>query len=138
MSPTPIATFLGISISSVSLGVPMRMGVPVVQIGVMRMLVHERHVSVAMRVRLARGVAGFVRVLMMHVVRVPMLVLEGFVHMFVLMRLGEMQINAACHQQTGDDEQRPHGFAEQCDCNDRADERRRREVGAGACRAEMS
>ena len=68
----------------------MRMGVPMVQIGVMRMLVHERHVSVAMRVRLARGVAGFVRVLMMHVVRVPVLMLEGLVRVLVLMRLGEM------------------------------------------------
>ena len=65
----------------------MTMGMPVVQIGVMGVLVHERHMAMAMRVRLARGVARFVRMMVMHIVRVAVLVLEGLMPMLVLMRL---------------------------------------------------
>ena len=62
--------------------------VPVMQIGVMRMLVDERRVTVAMRVRLASGIVRRVRMLVMRVVRMTVLVLERLVRVLVLMRLG--------------------------------------------------
>jgi hypothetical protein len=121
-----------------SLGMPMRVGMSVVQIGVMRVLVHERHMPVAMRVRLARGIAGHVFVPVMFVMRMAMFVLEGLVPMLVLMRLGEMQRDADRHQSARDDELSCQRLAEQGDRDQRADKRRRGEIGAGARRAEMA
>ena len=117
---------------------PMRVGMSVVQIGVMRVLVHERHMPVAMRVRLARRIAGHVRMPVMFVMRVAMLVLERLVPMLVLMRLGEMQRDADRHQSARDDELSCQRLAEQGDRDQRADKRRRGEIGAGARRAEMA
>jgi hypothetical protein len=48
------------------------MPMAVVHVGHVRMIVRERRVSVAMRVRLARGITRSVDVLMMFVVRVEM------------------------------------------------------------------
>jgi len=114
------------------------MAVPVMQIGVMRVLVHERHMAMPVRVRLAGRIAGHVRMLMVSVMRMAVLVLEGFVHVLVLMRLGEMQIESDRHQKTRNNELQRHGFAEPRDRDERADERRRREIGAGARGPEMA
>ena len=91
---------------------PIRVDMAVVQIGVMRVLVHERHMPMAMRVRLPRGLARFMRMLVMFVMRVAVLVLERLVMMLVLMRLGEMQIEPDRYQHAGDDELHRHRLAE--------------------------
>ncbi len=68
------------------------MSVPVMRIRVMRVRMDERRVAVPMRMRL-RG--GLVTVPMVLVVLMPMLVLHGFMGMFVVMSFGHMQIDAA-------------------------------------------
>jgi hypothetical protein len=73
----------------------------VVQIGIMRVLVDERQVAMDMAVRLALGVTRPMGVLVVRVMGVAVLVLERLVPVLVLMRLGEMQIEADRHQQPG-------------------------------------
>ena len=63
------------------------MTVPMVQIGVVRVPVHEANVPMPVRMRLAGRICCGVPVLMVLVVTVPMLVLHGFVQMFVLVPL---------------------------------------------------
>ena len=75
-------------------GMPVTMGMAVMQIGIMRVLVDERQVAMAMRVRLAHRVARPMRVLVVRVMGVAVLVLERLMPMLVLMRLGKMQIEA--------------------------------------------
>ena len=71
--------------------------VPVMGIRVMRVRMDERRVAVPMRMRL-RG--GLVAVPMVLVVLMPMLVLHGFMGMFVVMSFGHMQIDAQRHQRS--------------------------------------
>jgi hypothetical protein len=78
-------------------GVPVAVGMAVVQIGIMRVLVDERQVAMAMRVRLALRVARPMRVLMVRVMGVAVFVLERVVGVLVLMRLGKMQIETDRH-----------------------------------------
>ena len=73
----------------------------VVQIGIMRVLVDERQVAMGMAVRLAPRIVRPMRVLMVRVMGVAVLVLERLVPVLVLMRLGEVQIEADRHQQPG-------------------------------------
>ncbi len=100
----------------------------VVQIGIMRVLVDERHMAVAMRMRMP----------VMLVMGVAVLVLERIVHVFVLVRLGEMQVEPNRHQKTRKNELQRHGFTKQGDRDNGADKWRRREIGAGARGAEMT
>src|SRR5438046_1174849 len=109
----------------------------VVQIGIMRVLVDERQVAMPMRVRLALRVARSMPVLVVRVMGMAVLVLERLVPMLVLMRLGEVEIEADRHQQPGEEQPAGHGLAEQGDRDEGANERRRREIGAGAGGAEM-
>jgi hypothetical protein len=64
--------------------------VPVMQIGVMRVLVPDRCVAVPMSVGLTSRVVPLVRVLMMNVVNMPMLMLDSIVFMFVLVRFRQV------------------------------------------------
>ena len=75
--------------------------VPVMQIGIVRMAMHERRVGMPMRMRLARGRVGVV-VLVMFVMKVAMLVLDRLVRMIMLVPLGEMQPKSERHQTAGD------------------------------------
>ena len=56
------------------------------------MAMNERRMTVSMRVRFAGGIALRVRVLVVRVMAMGVLVLQGFVHMLVLVALGEMEI----------------------------------------------
>src|SRR6266478_5765332 len=71
--------------------------VAVVQVRIMRMLVHHPRVLVRVLVRVAMRLAGrIVRrmgVLVVGVVHVPVLVRERLMHVLVVMRLREMQID---------------------------------------------
>ena len=72
--------------------------VSVMQVGIMRVLVHHRRVTMRVGVRLAGRVAGAMRVPVMFIVDMPVLVLHGGVGVLVLVALGEMQIEPDPHQ----------------------------------------
>ena len=74
------------------------MAVAVMQVGIVRVLVNDRKVHMAVRVRLANRVTGPVPMPMMLVVHVAMFVIERFVSVLVLMPLGEVQIQPDPHQ----------------------------------------
>ena len=78
------------------------MPVPMVNIGEVCVQVRQRLVLVRMRVRLAAIPEEIVCMLMVVVVRVAVRVLEGFVRVFVLMMLGQVQPHASGHQRAGD------------------------------------
>ena len=61
------------------------------QIGIMRVSVHNGLVAVPMGVRFARRIVRSVLVPMVCIVAVVVFVLEGLVLVFVVMPLGEMQ-----------------------------------------------
>jgi len=82
------------------------MTVPMVQIGVVRVPVHEADVPMPMRMRLAGRIGCGVPVLMVLVVTVPVLVLHGFVQMFMLVPFSDVEPQAKAHQPAGDHELR--------------------------------
>ena len=71
------------------------------QVGVVRMAMHQGRVPMQMRVRLARWVFRTVAMLVMRVVSVPVLVLHRFVNVLMLMSFGQMEPQAQRHQPTG-------------------------------------
>ena len=80
------------------------MPVPMMEIGKVRMLVHEWTVPMPMAVWFAWRVARPVIMLMVCVVHMPVLVVHGFVQVLVLMTFSQVypQTNrheAACHHQ---------------------------------------
>src|SRR5215471_9276471 len=116
------------------LSVPM----PVMQVGIMRMLVDETAMLVRMAVRFAVRIGGRMRVPMMHVMHMPVLVKEQFVHVLVLMFFGEMQIHARRHQPGCADQGPCDGLAEQGNRDRSADKGRGRKIRSGAGRAEVT
>ena len=69
---------------------------PMMQIRIVRVLVAQGPMPMPVRVR--SRYRNIVMVLMMRVVNVAVFMLQGFVLMFMLVSLGEVQINAECHQ----------------------------------------
>jgi hypothetical protein len=65
-----------------------------------RMPVHERHVPMPVAMRLVSLVSHMV-MLMMLIVRMPVLVLQGFVRMLMLVTFGQMQPQANGHKCAG-------------------------------------
>ncbi len=114
------------------------MTVPVVQVGIMRMAMHEPLVAVPMRVRLAAGIARGVGVKVVGVVAVPVLVLHRLVGVAVNVLLDEVQPDADPHQAAREDELQRRRLAEQRDGEHGADEGCEREIGAGARGTEMA
>jgi hypothetical protein len=80
--------------------------VPVMQIGIVRVAVHQAPVAMEVAVGLAAVQAGIVFVLMMLVVHVDMGMLDRPVDVPVLVPLGHMEPYAERHQRRGDPEQR--------------------------------
>ena len=74
------------------------MPVPMMNVRVMRMDMHQRLMTVWMRVRLSRWITRSVQVPMMLVVQMKMFVLEHLVNVFVLVTLHQMQPHAERHQ----------------------------------------
>jgi hypothetical protein len=72
----------------------------VMQVGVMRMPMHQGWVSMPMGVRLAWGIVRTVRMMVVFVVTVPVLVLHRFVNMLMLVSLRQMQPQTKRHQST--------------------------------------
>jgi hypothetical protein len=78
------------------------MWMAVVQVGVVRMTMHETAVAVPVRVWLATWIIGSMGVLMMLIVNMPVLVLHLIVRVFMLMALREMEPQPECHQPARD------------------------------------
>ena len=106
--------------------------VAVMQVRIMRMLVQKPGVCVPMAMRLAGRCVGRVRMLVMNIVHVAMLMLERLMQMFVLVRLGEVQIDANAHQQSGADQSKGQRLAKQRERKGCADKGSRREISTGA------
>jgi hypothetical protein len=64
--------------------------VPVMNVRRMRMRMRERFMPVNMRVRLTGRIGGTVRMAMMLVMHMGMLMLQGLVHMEMLMLFGKV------------------------------------------------
>ena len=93
------------------------------EVGIMRMAMHERLVNVPMRVRLV-PVPFVVRVPMVLVVDVRVRVLEEFVGVLVLVPLGDVQPYAERHEHAGGGELPRHVFARDKHRDQGPDERR--------------
>src|SRR5215469_16389758 len=110
----------------------------VMQVGIVRVLVHKALVPVPVAVRLFGGIAWAMRMLMVGVMDVPVLVVERLMHMPVFVPFGEMQVNTDRHE-GGCANQRPGWcFPEKRQGKRRADKGRGREIGTGACSTEMA
>ena len=107
-------------------------GVAVVNVGVMRMPVHQPLMEVLVHVRLAWRVAGPVLVLVVLVVHVPVGMPHRLVHMLVLVALGEVQPQAQGHRDRGGQEASVDRLPEEEEANSGSHERRQREVRTGA------
>ena len=102
----------------------------VMQIGEMRMRVHQRLVPMLMRVRLAAVPGAVVGVTMMLVVPMRMRVRHRVVHMLVLVAFREVQPRSDSHERSGNEEREIRPFAEQDKGDGRPDEWRGRVIRA--------
>jgi hypothetical protein len=84
--------------------------VPVMQIGIVVMRVHEALVPVRMTVWLARRIIRCVRVAMVLVVHVHVRVFLDVMYMSMLVSLGEVQPHARRHARTSNPEQSARMF----------------------------
>ncbi len=107
----------------------------VMEIGVVRMPVPQRLMPVPVRMRL--GHRPFVGVAMMVVVDMGMLVLDRLMPMVMGMPFGQMKRDPKRHQHPGNDELQSDRLVKQENCDDRAKERREREISAGPSAAQM-
>ena len=114
------------------------MAVRVVHVGQVRMRVPFWLMAVPVGVRLARWITGCVRVLVMSVVRMGMGMLHSLVFVLVVVAFAKVQPDAQGYEQTGSDELQRDWLAQDKPRHQRADERRGREIGAGARCAEMA
>jgi hypothetical protein len=89
--------------------------VPVVQIRIVWVSMHNWRVPVQMRMGFARRIISGVHMLMMFVVRMTVLMFQRHVSMFVLVVLREVKIEPERHQQGSAEELVCDGIIEQCD-----------------------
>lgn len=106
------------------------MAVPVMQVRIMSVTVSHRRMAMPMAVRLTRGGAGRMIMLMMAVMNMAMLMLERLVGMLMAVRFGEVQPESDGHEHSGDDKRHGDGFAKHHHGEERADKRRSREISA--------
>jgi hypothetical protein len=104
--------------------------VKVMHVWYVRVHVPEPAVNVNVGVRFAGGVTGSVLVPMVFIVHVRVRVCRRFVHMVVFVVLAQMQPHAGAHEDTCRQQLQRERFAEKHDRDERADERRGREIGA--------
>ena len=100
---------------------PALMPVPVVQIGIVRVLVAHRLVAVPMGMRL--GIWPIMRVLMMVVVVVGVVVFQRLVHVIVIMPFRQMQPQPDGHQNPCADQLQRHRIPKQRQRQNSANER---------------
>jgi hypothetical protein len=107
-----------------------------VDVRVVRMPVPKRFMPVPVRMRLCHR--SFVSVAMMRIVAMAVLVLDCLVRVFMGMPFGQMQPDAERHQQARDDQLRSDRLAQEANRDDRAKERREREISPSPRAAEMA
>jgi hypothetical protein len=117
---------------------PSVVSVPVVDVWVVWMPMDDRFVDVRVGVRLVRQDVCLVVVLVVFIVDVPVSVLEPLVLMLMLVALCQVQPGPDRHQDSGGKKARPDRLAQDDDGDCGAEERRQREVGAGARRPEIA
>src|SRR3954452_8634944 len=100
------------------------MRMPVMQVGIVRVLVDHRCVPVPMRMRLASRSARPMSMMVMVIMLMPMLVRHFGMRVLVLMPFGDVQIDTEHHQGTCGDQAECDWFAKYGDGQDRADEGR--------------
>ena len=81
------------------------------QVGIVRMLVQKPRVSVPVAMRLARRRVRRMLMLVMDVMHVAMFMLKRLMQMFMVVRLGEVQIDADAHQQRCADQSKSRRLA---------------------------
>src|SRR6516165_11744343 len=96
------------------------------EVRIVRVLVQHPRVPVPVAMRLTRRRVRRVLMLVMDVVHVAMFMLERFMQMLVVVRLGEVQINSNAHQQRRADESEARCLAKQ--------RKRKRCTDKGSCR----
>ena len=111
--------------------------VAVMQIRIVRMLVQNPRMPVPVAMRLASRHLRGMLMLVMDVMHVAMFMLERFVQMLVVVRIGEVQIDANAHQQRRGYESEGRCLAKQRERNGCPDKGSRREVGAGPCSSQV-
>jgi hypothetical protein len=104
------------------------MRMPVMNVGIVRMRVLQTLVAVRMGMRFAGRVLGLVFMPMMFVVKVAMVVLDGFMQMSVFMMLGEVQYKPGRHKKTASDELNAQFLPPKDDTQCRPDKRGRRKI----------
>src|SRR6516164_2791803 len=112
--------------------------VPVMQVGIMRVLVDEKAMLMRMAVRFAVRIGRRMRVPMMRVVDMPVLMKERFVHMLVLVFFGKMQIHTRGHERGSRDQGPCDGLAEQRNRYRGTDKGSGREIRSGAGRTKVA
>ena len=85
-----------------------RVAVAMMQVRIVRMLVHDRRVPMPVRVRFARRVPGRMVMPMVLVMGMPVFMLRGRVGVLVLMPLGQMQEEPDRHERGGERELHRH------------------------------
>ncbi len=96
------------------------------------------HGRVPMRMRMRFGSRLFMRVLVMRIVNVAVLMLYGFMVVFVRMTFSQMQPQTNSHENTGNQKPCRQRLPKQRDGQECADEGRQRIVGAGPSRPKVS
>ena len=81
----------------------MAMSMPMMEVRVVRMPVHQANVPVPMSVWFTGRIAGTMRVLMMLVVTMSVFMLHRLVNVLMLMTFGQMQPEAEAHQATSNE-----------------------------------
>ena len=82
------------------------------QVRIMRVLVHEPYVPVRVTVRLRGRIARLMFMLMVDVMHVPVLMLEQIMQVLMVVSLCEVQIDADPHEQRRADEGKGWRLAE--------------------------
>ncbi len=82
----------------------MTMPMPMMEVRVVRMPVHQSDVAMPMSVRFTGWITGAMRMLMMLVVTMPVFMLHRLVNVFVLVPLSQMQPEAEAHQTAGNEQ----------------------------------
>ena len=117
------------------------MTVLVVSVGVVRVVVAQRLVAMAVGVGRARGrrpAISFVRMLVVRVVFVRVFVLQDFVRVPVFVPLAQVQPDANGHQRPGHQQRCGNGLAQAQNRHQCTEERCHAEVSPGACRTQVA
>ena len=112
--------------------------VPVMNVGIVGVRMHEGLVGVPVSMRLPAVPREGMLMLMMRVMPMRMLVLERSVRVFVQVPFGEMQPHTNCHQHTGKQQRRGNRLPVQRDGECRAEEWREREIRTRTGRTELA